>query len=389
MSRKQQIRFLKALTMLNASNKGLILPFFPLFLYYRGFSSFEIGLILGIAPMVSIVAQPFFGFISDKYKTIKGLLILLYFCVIAVSFSIFFVGDFFIVFCSFILFHFVMSPTMPLLDSMAIKSLGKRNRGQYGKIRLWGSVGFATTAIISGPILDWVGISRIYLLFWILILLFISLALFLKDDNHSADPVTLNGLKTIIQNKPFMLFLSLCFLVMVPHRMNDTMLVLHLEGLGATTFLVGLAWALAAFSEVPVFYFLTAKIMQFNHLFLLGCVAFFYTIRWMLYGFIESAEWIVFLQISQSITFGLFWLVALQTAVHFIPNHLRSTGQAILTSTCFGLGGAAGGSIGGSILENYGSDIMYHMMAIVTFVAMIGIFLKYKKSKDLEIVERS
>ncbi len=271
-----------------------------------------------------------------------------------------------------------MSPAGPLLDSMAIKSLGAKKRDQYGKVRLWGSVGFAFTAVVSGPVLGMIGIHNIYILFWILILLLLSLTLFLKDNNHATDKVSLQGVKEVLTNKGFMVFLFLCFLVMIPHRMNDTMLVLHLEDLGATTFLVGAAWALAAFSEVPVFYFLTQKVLQFHHLFLLGIVALLFTIRWLLYGFIESAEWIVFFQITQGLTFGLFWLVALQTAVNFVPNHLRSTGQALLMSTCFGLGGAVGGTTGGAILDNFGSQTMYQLMAAMTFLAMIGIFTSYK-----------
>ncbi|WP_035724686.1 MFS transporter, partial [Gracilibacillus boraciitolerans] len=377
MANSRQIRFLKALTFFNASNKGLILPFLPLFLSFRGFSSIEIGTILGIAPMVSIIAQPFFGYISDKYKTIKGLLILLYFAVISVSVSIFFSTSFVVVFSSFVLFHFVMSPSGPLLDSMAIKSLGVKRRGEYGKIRLWASIGFAITALVSGPVLDIIGIDRIYIVFWILILSLIFLTLFLKDNNHSADPVTINGVKEVLTNKNFMVFLFLCLLVIIPHRMNDTMLVLHLDNLGATTFMVGAAWALAAFSEVPVFYYLSQRIMQFHHLFVLGIVALFFTIRWFLYGFIESAEWIVFFQISQGLTFGLFWLVALQTAVKYVPNHLRSTGQALLMSTCFGLGGAVGGTTGGAIFDHFGSQTMYQVMAIMTFIAMIAIFITY------------
>ncbi len=72
MSNKRQMLFLKALTLVNASHKGLILPFLPLFLSFRGFSSVEIGTILGIAPMVSIVAQPFLVTLVISIKRLKG-----------------------------------------------------------------------------------------------------------------------------------------------------------------------------------------------------------------------------------------------------------------------------------------------------------------------------
>ncbi|MDL4843092.1 hypothetical protein [Aquibacillus rhizosphaerae] len=56
---------------------------------------------MGVAPMISIIAQRFVGFLSGKYKTIKGLLIILYFlwniiiyyCLESLRFFIQFVGQ--------------------------------------------------------------------------------------------------------------------------------------------------------------------------------------------------------------------------------------------------------------------------------------------------------
>lgn len=380
MEMNKQIRFLKALSFLHIGGKAIILPFLPLFLHYQQFSSIEIGTVMGVAPIISIIAQPIVGFVSDKYKNIKGILIILYLAVIASSFGLFFTGDFWVVFLSFVLLHFALSPCSPLIDSMSLKSLGAERRHEYGKIRLWGSLGFAVTAGISGPILVWIGIEQIYILFWFIMLATIFLISFLKDETQSSESVDLKSVGKVFKNKSFVIFLLLCLLIMIPHRTNDTMIVLHLENLGATTFMIGMAWALAAISEVPVFYYLTKKIMAFNHLFLLGLIAALYTLRWLLYGMIESALIVTLLQLSQGITFGLFWLVALQTAVRFIPNHLRSTGQALLASVCFGLGGAIGGTTGGWIFDSFGSLAMYRMMALICLGATICIFLFYRAS---------
>lgn len=251
METNKQITFLKALSFFHLGGKAVILPFLPLFLHNQQFSTVEIGTIMGVAPIISIIAQPFIGFLSDKYKTIKGLLIVLYFSVIAASFGLFFNGEFWIVFLSFLLFHFALSPCTPLIDSMSIRSLGPKRRHEYGKIRLWGSVGFAVTAGVSGPLLAWIGLDKIYILFWVVTLSLIFLVLFLKDQNQSSEPVNLKGVGEVIKNRPFVMFLLLCLLVMIPHRANDTMVVLHLENLGATTLMIGMAFGLAAISEVP------------------------------------------------------------------------------------------------------------------------------------------
>lgn len=283
MSNHKQILFLKGLHFLHIGGKAVVIPFLPLFLIYQQFSSVEIGMIMGVAPLISILAQPVVGFLSDKYQTIKKILILLYVGVFAASFGIFFTDQFWIVFTSVLLMHFALSPCTPLIDSMTIKSLGTEKH-EYGKIRLWGSVGFSLIAITSGPLLQWWGIEKIYILFWFVTLFTLFYFTFLKDQNQSSETVDFKSVAQVFKNRGFLWFLVLCLIIMIPHRINDTMIVLHLERLGANGFMVGLAWALAAVSEVPVFYFLSRKLKDYKDLALLGVVAVFYTLRWILYS---------------------------------------------------------------------------------------------------------
>jgi PPP family 3-phenylpropionic acid transporter len=376
LSNHKQILFLKGIHFLHIGGKAVVLPFLPLFLIYQQFSSVEIGMIMGIAPLISIVAQPVVGFLSDKYKTIKKILILLYVCVFATSFGIFFSDQFGVVFISVILMHFALSPCTPLIDSMTIKSLGTEKH-EYGKIRLWGSVGFGLIAVISGPLLQWWGIEKIFILFWFVILFTLFYFTFLKDQNQSSETVNFKSVAQVFKNRGFIGFIFLCLIVMIPHRINDTMIVLHLERLGGTEFMIGLAWALAAISEVPVFYFLSKKLKEYKDIVLLGVVAVFYSLRWILYSLIDSAWMITILQLSQGLTFGLFWLVAMQMAVRVVPEQLRSTGQSVLASVCFGIGGAIGGTGGGWVFDHWGSSIMYQLMAAITLFAVLLIFLSH------------
>lgn len=381
MSNSRQILFLKMLGFLHTGGKAIIIGFLPFFLIYRGFSSVEIGMIMGIAPLSGIVAQPIIGFLSDKYKTIKKILIGLHVFVFAAGFGIFFPEQFWIVFTSYIFMHFVFSPVSPLVDSMTIKSLGP-DKSEYGKIRLWGSVGFGVVSLTSGYILDWIGVDKIYILFWLIISFTAFFLFFLKDQKDtSAKPVNFAGVAELFKNRSYLWFMLMCLIVMIPHRINDTMFVLHLEGYGGTGTMVGIAWALAAFSEVPIFYYVSKKIAKYKDLMLLGIVAFFYSIRWVLYSIVVDPWMIVGLQISQGITFGLFWLVAMQMTVRIVPDHLRSTGQSMLTSISFGLGGALGGTTGGWILDWQGSSTLYQLMAGFTFIAVVLIFISHFRSE--------
>ncbi len=62
----------------------IILSFLPLYLQYKGFNGTEIGWVLATGPLVSIFSQPFWGYMSDKYKTVQKMLLI---CVVGLLIS--------------------------------------------------------------------------------------------------------------------------------------------------------------------------------------------------------------------------------------------------------------------------------------------------------------
>ncbi len=63
----------------------IIVSFLPLYLQFRGLSGTEIGWVMAIGPLVAIFSQPFWGYTSDKYRTVKKILML---CLIGLIISI-------------------------------------------------------------------------------------------------------------------------------------------------------------------------------------------------------------------------------------------------------------------------------------------------------------
>src|SRR5699024_3943814 len=57
----------------------IMIRFLPLYLQYKGLNGTEIGWVLSVGPLASIFSQPFWGYMSDKYKTIKNTLLILIF----------------------------------------------------------------------------------------------------------------------------------------------------------------------------------------------------------------------------------------------------------------------------------------------------------------------
>src|SRR5690625_4751329 len=53
-----------------------MISFLPLYLSFRGLNGTEIGWVLAVGPLASIVSQPLWGYLSDKYKTVKWMIVI-------------------------------------------------------------------------------------------------------------------------------------------------------------------------------------------------------------------------------------------------------------------------------------------------------------------------
>src|SRR5690625_7359769 len=76
MSNQGQLRNLKMLLFFFHFTNTIIISFLPIYLDFKGLSGTEIGWVLAIGPLASIISQPFWGFLSDKYRTVKWVLIM-------------------------------------------------------------------------------------------------------------------------------------------------------------------------------------------------------------------------------------------------------------------------------------------------------------------------
>lgn len=328
-----------------------------------------------IGPLVAVLAQPVWGYFSDRYslkKTIRSLWIL----TIACSVGLFVTEGYGPAFTFVLLLYFFMLPWNPLLDSLLYQSATRFGRS-YGSIRLWGSLGFFVTAIITGALLPYLGgVPNIKWMYWTLGVMPLVLLIFVQDEKPAGGKqVTLQAMLALLSNRRLLWFLVLVFLLTVPHRMNDALFGLHMLDLGASAGTVSAAWAVAACSEMLGFALIGRWAAKYNELALLGLAACMYTLRWAAYALTDSPSLLLLFQASHSVTFAVFWIVSVQYVVRMVPPELRSTGQSLLSAVFLGLAGIAGGSLGGWMKEMWGGGGMYWMGAGFTLLAAVLFFV--------------
>nr|UOK56145.1 MFS transporter [Bacillus sp. OVS6] len=146
-------------------------------LYYLdfGLSKAEIGVLFGVGPLIMICSQPLFGFLTDYWDAPKRTLFL---TLLGSAITVLFYPlsmDFEHLLILTIIYSIFQSAVIPIADSTALELLQERN--DFGKIRLWGSLGYALGVILIGKILDLFGLPLMFVLHCSLLLLSLLLAI--------------------------------------------------------------------------------------------------------------------------------------------------------------------------------------------------------------------
>ncbi|SDO26927.1 MFS transporter, PPP family, 3-phenylpropionic acid transporter [Paenibacillus sp. yr247] len=365
----KQIISLSGVNFFYYASSAILLPYLPLYLQVKGYSASEIGLLMMIGPFISIFAQPFWGYVSDRFNSVKNIVFLLWVLSLLGSFGLFLTNGYGLTLGFILLLYFFLLPSVPLIDNLVVKSTAHRGMS-YGSVRLWGSIGFSGVALVSGLLLDeFGGVASIPYFYWVLWIFPFLLLAFIKDEKGSGQRITLSAISVIFKNKSFLWFMLMILIISIPHRMNDALLGLYLNKLGASDAMVSWAWAIAACSEIPIFALINRYIHRYHELTILGIASVLYTLRWLLYTFISDPWVLIGLQVTHMFTFAVLWIVAVQYVVRLLPEQFGSTGQSILAMVFMGLAGIIGGAVGGWLSEQWGGASMYVFATVMSAIA--------------------
>lgn len=345
--------------------------FIPLFFKYKGLSTTEIGLLMAAGSLIGILSQPFWGYLSDKKKSIKRVLIFALVAALFTSTGLFTLVSFYPLLLFVFLFMFFFTPTGPLTEGLNI-TFAKSNGKNYGGIRLWGSLGAATMTYFFGVLIDKWGIQYLYFIWLPIFVLTIVSICKIKNSARKAPPITHEGLIKLLKKPLFLWFLCIVLLIAIPHRMNDSLLGLYMVELGATESQVGWAWTISFLSEIPAFAFIVIILRKYNELTIISIAAVFYALRWIIFSIVDQPWIIVLLQVSNSITFGLFYFSSIQFLIRIVPEEMRTIGMVSFGVVFGGIAGVIGSSAGGWIMDYFSPQAAYLAGGVLAIVGALA-----------------
>ncbi|MCM3134832.1 MFS transporter [Paenibacillus polysaccharolyticus] len=346
--------------------------FLQLYLQEIGMTKLEIGSLMAIGPFVSLFANPFWGFWSDKSRNIRIVLMMMMGGTFVLAQGVFYAPSYAWIYVAMIFFYFFQSPLFAQTNSLILGYIDGTGQN-FGSFRLWGSLGWALTAVAAGPVIDRFGVSSVSIIFACMIAVAFIFSVLLPRQPIASDTpiVTFRRFGKVMFNPYFMIFIGLGVLVSVPNAMNSTFMSLYIVEMGGDKQMVGWAIFTSSILEVGVFLLLD-RLLKRKMSLLLGSlilVSLLFALRWQLMALANNPMEVVFIQLMHSVTFGGYFYVGTQLTMLFIPRPYRSSGQAVYTMAWGGLSGVIAGLFGGWLFQSFGAEVMYN---IGVFFSLIG-----------------
>jgi len=266
--------------------------------------------------------------------------------------------------CVFLLF-LCNGGVVPLSESALARFLhreGGMDTGRYGRIRVWGSIGFIGSVTMAGFLLDWAGIEAFA---WVVVALLVALCVATARLPAHVDAVVEHGAAEgsvwqVLRQRSVQWFFATIFFTVLGHTSLYTFLSLYLDELGYGKSTVGLVWAVSVSAEIAFFWIGSRWVGRVEPVRWLWWAAVLCVVRFAaIAGFGEVMAVLVAAQLLHAVTFAAQHAACTAQLGAFFPGRLRGRGQALYAVLGYGLSGVLGGLGGGALTEHLGFEAVF------------------------------
>ncbi|XP_067134733.1 major facilitator superfamily domain-containing protein 6-like, partial [Centruroides vittatus] len=247
-----------------------------------------------------------------------------------------------------------------LADTFCYENLSDKV-GNFGKQRLWGTLGAGITAVVIGIIYDYTPNYSVG--FYIMtIFMLIDTSILLKAKNTivaTSEDIFSDIFKIFRKIRPKIFLVMSCIAGMFTGVL-DSYQLWYLDDLGASKLNIGLSvMTECVISEIPLFFFSGLIIEKIGHE-LCAVLAFIaFAIRFICYSFVYNPWLVVIFDLTQGVSFGVFMAALSSFAKINAPHGTEATMQGIFGGTYSGLGVAIGSILAGTGFDSLGGRITF------------------------------
>jgi PPP family 3-phenylpropionic acid transporter len=358
---------------------GLFNPYSPLWLSHLGYSTLAIGAFASLQSWTRVVAPYAWGWLADhggRRVTLLRLAAVLSALAAAGLWGVRDAGAWplALVIAALFLANGAFTPIGETLLLKHLHSGRELDARRYGRVRLWGSVGFIVSVLSFGVVLQRTGIAALPLFTFGVFVLLAWAAWRVPEpaEAQAAAPQPRAPIAAVLRLPEVRWFFAGVMLTVLAHTALYAFFSLYLDSLGYGKPAVGMLWGVSVAVEI-VFFALAGR-----HFARLG------EHRWLLLaalltagrfaltaGFGSVPAVLVLAQLTHALTFAAHHMACTSLIARHFPDRLRARGSALYSTLGYGVPGVVGGVAGGALSERFGLPAVFWAASLAALASAV------------------
>ncbi|MBM3343984.1 MAG: MFS transporter [Betaproteobacteria bacterium] len=361
---------------------GVFAPFFTLYLDAVGMSALQIAVLISMPQITRIFAPHLWGWLADRGGNALRIAQIAGVAGTVAWLGVYASTNFAWLFVVLLAVMFCWSAALPLVEATTLTHLGDET-SRYGRIRVWGSVGFIVAVIGVGYALDHLpprAVVSMVLAMMLAMLAFCWAVPPAQLKPHASDDLSI---WTILKRPEVMALIAGAALMSVAHGAYYTFFTIYLVGHGYSKAAAGWLWALGVICEIGIFVWMPHLYRAFSLRQILLASFALAVLRFVLIGWlVDNLAVMLFAQALHAATFGSFHAAAIGVVHKLFRGRHQARGQVLYGSFAFGVGGVIGGLASGYAWSGLGPAWTFSLSSAAALAGLLILWWKLRLPND-------
>ncbi|WP_343209414.1 MFS transporter [Anaerolentibacter hominis] len=381
-------------------------PYLSAYYTSEGLTASEIGIILAIGPIVSILIQPIWARISDRTGRRKDIFSLVALGAAIAILTPYLGHSFGVYFISTFLFSSFTMAIIPLSDAIIVQQAHKYHL-DYAKLRMGGTIGWSITVYLGGLILN-VQPSFLFIMGSMGYLAMFLLARWLpaavneqkhpavyqsepavKDAGGATDKPKEKGFLGVFKTPECMFVLALAFINQVGLQFNTGYLGMYVVSIGQPQSTIGILNSISALSEIPILICINKMSKKFGaiRILIFACIMLSLRIFLVTLGVLPA---FMLAQAMQGLTYMTVHFCCVAWIYDNVLEGRVSQGQSMLAMLQMGAGAILGSILGGFVVDNLGLKTAYLTISgcVLTLTLLLAVAYYFFSRKRNRVIQQ-
>lgn len=354
--------------------------YISVYLMDKGYPASQVSMVVSSSFILSMIIQPIVGYLNDHYHQKKlNMLILFISAILGICFI--YAQNIYLIALIYSLALGLFNAANPVIENMATLS-----RFSYGKIRIWGTIGYAVASKVSGVIYDYVSSEAMYIFFTVG-LIFCIIGIYGTQNVKQVKIQKKEKTKGLFQ-KNFIIYLVIVCLFYAITNTNTTYLPAMFQNIGLSMSTTSSVIFILTLSELPIIYFSHYYMNRLTNKQLLIGIFLLLIIQFLTYTLIQEAFIVIIVSIATKAVSTMLFIMVNLKVISTIVDIKHQMSALAWVQTCRNLGSILFQVVAGYLIDFYSYDIFYLILALLSIAGMvICLFYRIPSGRDQRLFD--